>query len=400
MLRKGLLALIAVEISAVLFFAAPSVSEDNGALPLDQGPPTGSEAVSGDPPDSLSGEIATFALSANVPGVSVVLKDKSRISGETPFEIMRFSEGYYKVHASKKGYERQSGEINVLRGLDGRWRVKVHSPSKIGVMLRSALWPGLGQLSSGEKVKGIVLGIVEVGAVAVVAVTDHRYRRSVDRYETALSKYNNAIRVEDIEEHRKTMLERSSELENNYDRRSIALGAASAVWAISALDVLMSSYGARPDIQDNALSFDLRPKTRWRAALRSLLIPGWGQYYSGNKGKGLCFGLVQMISATSVLLTHEDYDAKVEDYTAVQEKYLNAETLYDIEKYRQEMLEESDKVDQAYRGRQLALGLGLGLWGYNILDSIISFKRYIPEQENPSVTLFARNNTVGVTYSF
>ena len=189
MLRKGLLALIAVEISAVLFFAAPSVSEDNGALPLDQGPPTGSEAgsvdlpdslsgenqgpptgseaVSGDPPDSLSGEIATFALSANVPGVSVVLKDKSRISGETPFEIMRFSEGYYKVHASKKGYERQSGEINVLRGLDGRWRVKVHSPSKIGVMLRSALWPGLGQLSSGEKVKGIVLGIVEVGAVAV-----------------------------------------------------------------------------------------------------------------------------------------------------------------------------------------------------------------------------------------
>jgi len=35
--------------------------------------------------------------------------------------------------------------------------------------------------------------------------------------------------------------------------------------------------------QNNYFSFSLSSKTRYKAALRSLFFPGWGQYYSGQR---------------------------------------------------------------------------------------------------------------------
>jgi hypothetical protein len=130
------------------------------------------------------------------------------------------------------------------------------------------------------------------------------------------------------------------------------------------------------------LTLNLKPKTRFKAALRSLIIPGWGQSYSGQKAKGLFFTLLAAGSAGFYFAADNKFDDKLADYNRIHSEYDAA-------------LSESEKIDlynalassrqsayDAENRRMIAIGAIIAVWGLNLADIILFFP-----QEKGNITV-------------
>ncbi|RKX20001.1 MAG: hypothetical protein DRP26_02470, partial [Candidatus Zixiibacteriota bacterium] len=62
--------------------------------------------------------------------------------------------------------------------------------------------------------------------------------------------------------------------------------------------------------QDNTFSFTLSPKTRFKAGLRSLFFPGWGQYYSDQRYRAALLSLSTLGLGVASLIADADYRRK------------------------------------------------------------------------------------------
>lgn len=142
------------------------------------------------------------------------------------------------------------------------------------------------------------------------------------------------------------------------------------------------------------ISIRLSRKTRIKATLRSMFIPGWGQVYSDNKLRG--YLITTGAVATAAVIFHLDrrFDNKRNDFDIAQANYTNATTIE--EKIALKAISD-EKQQDAYRAetdRNTALAIGAAFWAYNVLDSFLFF----PEGNAyfPSVT--SLGDGVALTY--
>jgi hypothetical protein len=127
-----------------------------------------------------------------------------------------------------------------------------------------------------------------------------------------------------------------------------------------------------PESPDN-ININLSQKTRFKAGLRSLFIPGWGQYYAGNTTRGLAF--TSGIIATSFVLYYADkkYQDKRTSYDIANRNYSNAGSI--AEQIQLQTIRDTAQRNayKAETDRRRVFYIGMGLWIYNILDSTIFF---------------------------
>lgn len=139
----------------------------------------------------------------------------------------------------------------------------------------------------------------------------------------------------------------------------------------------------------------LSRKTRVKAALRSLIIPGWGQVYSENKSRGYLITSGVIITGATLYYLDRRFDNKKSDFDIARKNY-DAATRIDERNALKAILD--DRQHDAYRAetdRNTAFAIGVALWGYNVLDALLFFpgdKAYIP-----SVT--AVGDGLGLSYS-
>ena len=123
----------------------------------------------------------------------------------------------------------------------------------------------------------------------------------------------------------------------------------------------------------NSVKIQLKKKTALKAGMRSLLLPGWGQIYSGNKFRGSLFTLGTIISAGGLYLADKKYQDKRADYDIAAQAYSDARSI--DEQIRLKTIKDS-KQREAYNAetdRRTVFFIGVGLWAYNVLDAIIFF---------------------------
>jgi len=122
------------------------------------------------------------------------------------------------------------------------------------------------------------------------------------------------------------------------------------------------------------LDLHLLPKTRLKAFSRSIVFPGWGQYYSGRKFTGSLF-LGATASALVVFAKNE------QRYRNAQTDYKNAASLYNLpgasfEERSQAYLQVQNalkKLDDRENARNISLYVAGGIWLLNILESVLFF---------------------------
>jgi hypothetical protein len=153
------------------------------------------------------------------------------------------------------------------------------------------------------------------------------------------------------------------------------------------------------------LQVGLTPKTRFKAAVRSLFIPGWGQRYSEQKTKGFAFTLLAAGSVATYLITnkhfHDKYDLFVSRRDAFDAAVASGASYTQLQALQQSMADAQRTAYDAENVRRFSIGAVIGVWGLNLLDALLFF----PEDRGTfivkgvSIAPSAKNGSYGVLLS-
>lgn len=125
--------------------------------------------------------------------------------------------------------------------------------------------------------------------------------------------------------------------------------------------------------QENHFSFSLAPKTRLKAAFRSLFMPGWGQYYAGLKEKAFILNIGTIGFAIGTVLVDSDFRQKRDDYNQAVVDLNNASSYDEVSRLRSLVIDKNRQAYDAETRRNALAIITAGLWAYNILDAVIFF---------------------------
>lgn len=128
------------------------------------------------------------------------------------------------------------------------------------------------------------------------------------------------------------------------------------------------------------LNVDLSKKTRFKAAARSLLIPGWGQRYADQSFKGKAFTVLAITSLVGYYFTDKDFDREYDRYQEHLKEYdelLETGTYDQIQAKLPILLDHQERAYNMENRRRIAIGTVIGAWSLSFLDALFFF----PEEE-------------------
>jgi hypothetical protein len=123
----------------------------------------------------------------------------------------------------------------------------------------------------------------------------------------------------------------------------------------------------------NNIAIELSKKSRAKAMLRSIFIPGWGQVYSGNRSRGYLFTGGTIAAAATVYYLDRRFDKKKTDFDIARSNYESATGIEDRIALKGVLDERQRDAYNAETDRNTVFVVGAALWGYNILDAILFF---------------------------
>lgn len=128
--------------------------------------------------------------------------------------------------------------------------------------------------------------------------------------------------------------------------------------------------------RSQSIDVNLSPKTRFKGAVRSMFIPGWGQLYSEQKGKSILFAALAVTSASAFIIADHNFQIKYDRYQESEEAYRSArdsadyETLKRLDSQRRLHQQEAFDSEDIRRG---TIGAMIGVWAVNVLDVLFFF---------------------------
>ncbi len=120
----------------------------------------------------------------------------------------------------------------------------------------------------------------------------------------------------------------------------------------------------------------LDPKTRGKAAIRSLIWPGWGQSYAGQKGKGTFMRIVAVAAGATAVLAELSYQNKKDDFDVANASYQNALQNGSVEGltvWRSRLEVAQTDAHDAESFRRAAVGGAIAVWAVSFLDALFFF---------------------------
>ncbi|MDZ7264427.1 MAG: DUF5683 domain-containing protein [candidate division KSB1 bacterium] len=158
--------------------------------------------------------------------------------------------------------------------------------------------------------------------------------------------------------------------------------------------------------ETGTMKIRLQPKTGVKAGLRSLVFPGWGQYYSERNTSAIFISMLTAAAGVGTLVADRDYNRVVDAYQLALDNYEKNKKNYELSnQYWQIVADKQKKADAIFQRRQTWLYVTGGLWLYNFLDSIFFFPSFDQELFNkvtPSISTRMQEGALGLslTWSF
>jgi hypothetical protein len=128
-----------------------------------------------------------------------------------------------------------------------------------------------------------------------------------------------------------------------------------------------------------ALTMKLSPKTPPKALYRSLLFPGWGQYYSERKLMGALFAGATVGAFVALAVNENQYQSAQNRYETALARYNRSLAQSDVtvqnanfDNLQNALRSLKDTQDQ----RNVTLYAVAGLWVFNALESVLFFPNF------------------------
>jgi hypothetical protein len=311
-------------------------------------------------------------LLSSPPRVEVTLEGTSTHGGVTPFSIPGNLHGRYTLAAFKPGFAYASRQLEfVFEDRNQPTAAPVAAARSRALLL--AMPPGVVEWQQGDRLEGTVLATSELAAIAG---SFWAHQRAVDAASTSRIEAARAAAATGDERERLVVASsRAAAQERAWKRAEHQwLGFGAGLWALTYLTRAHLTPGLETRFDGaGRLSVELEPLSRGSAALRSLLVPGWGQAYSGRRGAGQGF-MVGSLSMVSGLLLADQAYARAEADLEHAAEYLEyvRKVDFDAAAIAQEQLDHAGRVaDRAWSTRRLTFALTAGLWAYNLFDAVL-----------------------------
>ena len=121
------------------------------------------------------------------------------------------------------------------------------------------------------------------------------------------------------------------------------------------------------------IDFEMVPKTPFKAAFRSLVVPGWGQMYTKQKLRGMLYTSATVISLISLLIADQDFRDKRDAYNEVRDLYQTTRSIDEKKIIKGRLDTVQKEAYDAETVRQIAFGVTAFVWAFNVLDTIVFF---------------------------
>ena len=145
-----------------------------------------------------------------------------------------------------------------------------------------------------------------------------------------------------------------------------------------------------------SLNIDLEPKSKTSAVLFSMVIPGTGQYYSGNKSKGIFMSVtfITCLAGGYILNSiYEDERKKFQNYQSVYEQTIDVNL---ISESHSRMMNSYDKMKNMHDFAAIAAACAGTIWLYSLFDNLFFF----PAQEERSLSVSTSVNAASIEVIF
>ncbi len=117
----------------------------------------------------------------------------------------------------------------------------------------------------------------------------------------------------------------------------------------------------------------MRPKTAAASTVRSLIVPGWGQIYKEQPGKGITAFAIAVAAGAGIYYTNRQTSSAVDNYEKAKLAYDHAVAPNQISASYRQMNDKWSEADRWKTTRNsLAIGLG-GVWLLNVVDAALGF---------------------------
>ena len=153
------------------------------------------------------------------------------------------------------------------------------------------------------------------------------------------------------------------------------------------------------------LNIQLTPKTRFKSAVRSIVIPGWGQRYTNQKYKGLAYTFFAAASIFGYYKADQDFDNKYDQYKNLESEYdalMTTGSQTELEELLPKLLNAQDRAYDAENTRRFAIGSAIAVWSISILDALFFFPEEKGTFKVKNVTLQPEANmqNIGLNLSY
>jgi hypothetical protein len=153
----------------------------------------------------------------------------------------------------------------------------------------------------------------------------------------------------------------------------------------------------------DSITLKLHPKRLGKAALRSLVLPGWGQRYSERPASGWVFSGLYIASLAGLGFTHYQYETKLDDYNHALDRY-NMESMYferEAKAWAEVTAAHSD-LDDAFNTRRVLLYTVGAIYLVNMLDTVVNFPKTLRHFDFVTPPITNRSSSVagGIRLSF
>ena len=189
--------------------------------------------------------------------------------------------------------------------------------------------------------------------------------------------YNNANTQEDIKTYSTQLISLGKEIKTVNGQLRLYTVSAAGVWGLNVIHALV--------LDPTFNAYDL--KTTGSAFARSLLLPGFGQLYSGRKIAGYSFigAELALIGLTiNSLITSRSLQS---DQEKTQTSYTAATDQEEIDAYSAELVDLDKKIKTANNLSTILIISAVGVWVLNVIDAAIKGPKSNADVSTVPITL-------------
>jgi hypothetical protein len=119
----------------------------------------------------------------------------------------------------------------------------------------------------------------------------------------------------------------------------------------------------------------LHQKSGFMAGARSLILPGWGQFYDEHPVRGVMFLIGGLAAGAGVGVAELRYRHRVDDFNAAEAAYQAAQNQADANAAFAARERAGDRAEDAYQLRRVLMGAAAAVVGISVLEAAASVPR-------------------------